>query len=298
MKFRIKVAPLPLAFRGTPQDFVDSFFEGLEISTDAQGFSTSATEPVGNVGPWFKNGRDVYIWDEDTSAYTPLDVSTSLPPQIVAQETEPDSSQFTLWLKLDGSTVVGLYAYYGGQWVAEQTGIPDFSIGTVQLANGAVTGRKVKPQAVTAAKLSSGLEFSLWEKGSAGDFLRVDDSGQRWRFETIYRVAEVSIPEFDYYTNRYLAIPHGLSGPPSQVQVTIVNASGADYDGITAGSEVILPGSFPVVFGLEDMLIDFWALGNRPQYPGVPVLYATNIGGSAVNLDLSVWKLRVYYTAP
>lgn len=160
--FTVSAAPLPQSWRGTPQQLLEAFLDRLEITSDLIGFIDSDSPPDHNDGVWLKNGSQIWVWsDEDGGAYVPLDISASYTPQIFVGEDTPDPDKFQLWLRLDGLTVLGLYAYLGSTagWVA-QVVVPDGSITTAKLADSAVTTPKIQNLAVTAEKLANVLDLS------------------------------------------------------------------------------------------------------------------------------------------
>lgn len=295
-KFRVNIAPLPPHFRGTPQEFFDAMVERMEISSEAEGFSTASVEPSGNVGPWFKDGIYPYVWNEDTSKYVPLDITASNPPQIQASETEPNPAEFPLWLKLVGNTVEGLYGYSEGQWVTEVSSLSDSSIGAIELALGAVTGRKVKALAITEQKLAANLGFDVWETGVEGDFVRVDPTGQF----IAYRKVHFQSPDLSATTGPITTpfdFEHGLEGSPGfgvaplHVQITLFNKTAAAIHGVEPGEELVLVirnGTNWYFEVNEDVIRFFRGLSYQPYFPD----------GTTSSLLPAQWDFRVYYMAP
>jgi hypothetical protein len=289
MKFRITCPPLPATFRGTSQQFLDFLVEGMEITSDASGFSTSATMPEGNVGPWFKNGMEPYVWDEETSTYVLLDLSSSIPPQITAQETAPDPTVFPLWLKLSGTTVLGLFTFFEGSWVSEPGVLDSLSVSTELWADGAITGRKFAPQAVTPEKLSSNVEFNLWEDGPAGWFLRTDPNGERPAYRSVTQVADdVPLTESPTLSN----FPHSQGVPPTTVQVVFVNGSDVAVGGMEPGEGFAVP---HYVIGMSGASIT--ADNTDIRFNGNAFSMWTDLNGS-LHVEYPTWaKVRVYYSA-
>src|SRR5208282_4004358 len=111
MNATITAAPLPTNFVGTPQQFIDAFLDRLEVVVEGTSFVISDVQPVGNQGPWLKNGTQWWVWDDSTSTYIPLDLTASISDQIFIGDVAggpPDPTIYTLWLQLNGTAVNGL----------------------------------------------------------------------------------------------------------------------------------------------------------------------------------------------
>lgn len=135
MNATVTAAPLPVNFKGTPQQWIDALLDRLEVSFDGNTFVISDIEPQGNEGPWLKNGTQWWVWNPAESQYVPLDVSASVTDQIYVGDIAngpPDSSVYSIWLQLNGTAVNGLFYYAGttAGWVAQQSPL---QVGSVQL---------------------------------------------------------------------------------------------------------------------------------------------------------------------
>ncbi|MEM5814863.1 MAG: hypothetical protein QXD77_03535, partial [Candidatus Aenigmatarchaeota archaeon] len=76
----ITSAPLPASFAGTPQQLFAAMLARMKIQSPA-GTSlivTGDAEPPTDQGPWLREGKKWYVWDEDTKRYVPADVSDSV----------------------------------------------------------------------------------------------------------------------------------------------------------------------------------------------------------------------------
>src|SRR6185437_3034536 len=100
-RFVIEGAPLPVNFRGTPQQLFDAILDRIEVQGEGDLITISDTAPAGNQGPWLKGGTKWYVWDETSSSYIPLDVSDSIHAQIYVGDsgTAPDPAQFKFWVQ-------------------------------------------------------------------------------------------------------------------------------------------------------------------------------------------------------
>lgn len=78
--FRLAVAALDPAFTGSPQEFIQEIVRLSRIVSPVgfYGIVVSDTEPSSNQGLWLKEGTKPYVWDENTSAYIPIDLTDSL----------------------------------------------------------------------------------------------------------------------------------------------------------------------------------------------------------------------------
>lgn len=89
-------------------------------------FITGDVEPTSNVGPWFKGGTQLWVFDEDTKRYVPLDISASETRWYWMGASTPPDINPPVWLKtaLDQTTTsssfgepAGWYEWNGANWV-------------------------------------------------------------------------------------------------------------------------------------------------------------------------------------
>jgi hypothetical protein len=116
----IIASQLPPDFRGDPQQFFEALVERMEIQSP-QGqtfFVISDSEPASNVGPWFKGGTQLWVFDIDLGRYVPLDISPSLHLFVVGDDTPdaPEGDDPTLWLRTFETRAIGWYAWDGIIW--------------------------------------------------------------------------------------------------------------------------------------------------------------------------------------
>jgi hypothetical protein len=116
IKLACEAAPLPNNFVGGPQALFEAMIDRLRVIFPIGQFTfvISDTEPVGNQGPWLKDGLQWYVWDDATSTYIPLDISPSLP--FIVSDTEPADGEKPYWLRYSGTRVIGWYYYLSGSW--------------------------------------------------------------------------------------------------------------------------------------------------------------------------------------
>ncbi len=80
-------------------------------------FTTGATAPTSNTGPWAANGNTWYYYDSVSGTYKPFLVpQESLKYWVGSTEPDPDVYQF--WIQLNGSgSPLALKTYFSGGWV-------------------------------------------------------------------------------------------------------------------------------------------------------------------------------------
>jgi hypothetical protein len=222
MQVTVQAAPLPSNFRGTPQELIEAFLDRLEITVDGTSFVIADTMPAGNQGPWLKNGSQWWVWSEDESTYVPLDISESFNEQISVGEDEPDPDEFTVWLKTDGSTVLGLFVYMGTEagWVEKAAELQPNSITSAMIQAEAIRREHIKDLEVTSAKIQNDLPLAKLFRGSGNYFLRMTESGGTATWATL----SVTSTELDF-TNaatQEVVWTHNLSVAPSFVRAYLV----------------------------------------------------------------------------
>lgn len=124
----LQVGKLPLSFRGTPQQLVDEVVRRSKIVSPS-GISfifVGDVEPSSNVGPWFRADGSIYVFDETTKRYIPLNISASETRWYWVGPDVPPNSTPALWLKtFAGGTAatplpgqpVGFYQFNGAAWI-------------------------------------------------------------------------------------------------------------------------------------------------------------------------------------
>lgn len=296
----IQAAPLPTDFRGTPQEMLDAWLDRIEIVSDLLGFVLSDTQPSSNQGPWLKNGNQIWVWDETDSTYVPLDVSASAHDQIWVGEVAPDfdnpeQADFRIWLKLLGSTVVGLFYYTGSVtgWVQKTAELSPGSVTELMYADDSITTSKIRNLAVTAAKLANNLPLSKWERGSAFQTIRMksDASLPEWT-RAVSESVELTLAEDDV-----LEVSHDLGVVPRYLHAVLVckEAEG----GWSVGEEIDFDA---VVENYYDGLIARYAVFRSTTKIGLRYNFALYLWGKTDSayfapLTNAKWKLKFYFGA-
>ncbi len=106
----IQAAPLPVTFRGNPNDLFTEMVKRMRIlSPSGTNFIfIGDTEPVSNVGPWLKNGSQWYVWDSGTKRYIPQDISASFTEPYFIGLSQPVGTVPGLWLQTSQNTTDGI----------------------------------------------------------------------------------------------------------------------------------------------------------------------------------------------
>src|SRR6478736_6196132 len=103
----------------TPQQLADRLSINGRIFTEQAFalFTTGATAPTSDTGPWAANGNTWYYWNSDVGSYVPF----LIPPESLKYSVgavEPDPAIYLFWIQLDGSgSPLALKTYFGGAWV-------------------------------------------------------------------------------------------------------------------------------------------------------------------------------------
>lgn len=97
----IQMAPIPLTFKGKPQDFAEEMVRRMKIvSPSGTNFIfIGDVEPTSNVGPWLKDGVSWFVFDETLKRYVPLDISESETRWFHIGNAVPATSDPAVWLR-------------------------------------------------------------------------------------------------------------------------------------------------------------------------------------------------------
>jgi hypothetical protein len=114
----IESAPLPATFKGKPDALRKAIVERLLIKSPGGTvfITVGDSEPNSNVGPWLKGGTKMYVYDEVTKRYIPLDVTDSTSDEFQISEATPTTSTPPVWLRTIGGQPVTWYFWNGSLW--------------------------------------------------------------------------------------------------------------------------------------------------------------------------------------
>jgi hypothetical protein len=285
-------APLPMNFRGTPQQWFEAMVARLELLGLPTGFVTGDTMPTSNQGPWLKGGTEIWVWDETASPPTYVPQSLSFLTQQVwigDKSTPPDETKYTIWLQTDGTNFYGWAVWLGPfvKWVSPSSGIQPDSVTTDMLQKPAVYRDNIADGEVVSSKIQNDLPIAKLAMGTANQLIQMRGGVPTW--DNFFKVS----PNLDWGNNRGTLWAHGLGQVPTFVQATLVCV--APSGGFAVGTEINLPGASRDYGGNE---------GDTPQI----TRDATNVGCYVRNgislLDTSLdapfdvssayWKLKFY----
>ena len=116
----IDFGALPNTGQGyTPQEFADRLSLNGQIFTsqDFALFTTGATAPTSDTGPWAKDGNTWYYWDSVTGTYIPFIIEQSSLGYWIGS-VAPDPTVYNFWIETTaGGSPLALKTYYAAAWV-------------------------------------------------------------------------------------------------------------------------------------------------------------------------------------
>lgn len=99
VQFDISVGSLPEGLDTDPQGLLEAFAARLIISPSVpwSSFVLGAAQPTSDLGPWFKDGQTLWVWDDGLATYIPqiLD-DQSLRYKVAAAD--PGAADYQLWI--------------------------------------------------------------------------------------------------------------------------------------------------------------------------------------------------------
>lgn len=286
-------APLPVNFKGTPQAWFEQMLARMVLSGLPIGFVESDTMPTSNQGPWLKGGKEIWVWDEDTTTYVPQSLSY-LTQQIWIgdKNTEPDHTKYQVWLKLDGTTFSKWSVWLGDfiGWVDQDNSIAPGSITTTELGKPCIYRDNIADGEVIASKIQNELPVNKLANGSAGQVLRTNADGATVNWETMIGAGTEhswTNSSGDSYTES-----HGLGAIPKFVRCVLVCKT-ADI-GYHVGDEVdIREAHINDGAHYTDGLVFRVTANSTSVSVGVTAGSTVWIGGS--NPTTSRWKIKLYW---
>ena len=292
MKLTVQAAPIPSNFRGTPQQLLEAFLDRLEIVA-SELFPPEDVMPTSNQGIWLKNGKQIWVWDEDTSTYVPLDISASYTPQIFVGSAAPDAGVYTLWLKVDADNkVLGLYNYRGSTlgWVTEASELGPDTITEVMLQDDCVTRDKIKNGEVTSAKLANDLPLTKLARGTSRQIIQMKADASEPAWTSFFQASSEQVIS----THTKIEVENVLGVTPQFVRPVLVCKE--NEHGWEAGDELDLDWAMEDDGSFSEGSTSYAnasyvgvILGRLPQVHKVP-------SGDAP-ITPSKWKIKFYYAA-
>lgn len=147
---------MPSQVSWTPQQLADAIASRMRLVT-AQTFAlfvTGSTEPSSNVGPWFRNGNELYVWSDSEGGYVPITIPAASLGYFIGSTT-PDQNIYSFWIQTDAlGSPLALKTYYSGAWVdvyattlSAYLTIASAALTYAPLASPALTGTPTAPTA-------------------------------------------------------------------------------------------------------------------------------------------------------
>jgi len=128
VQFDVVAGALPEGLSTDPQGLLEAFAERLTITPSVpwSSFVVGAAKPTSDVGPWFKDGKELWVWDNVTAAYVPLvsaavaDVDGgALYPTLryAVSSLAPDPTKYAFWITLNEiGKAIDIRHYSTGAW--------------------------------------------------------------------------------------------------------------------------------------------------------------------------------------
>lgn len=116
VQFDIAVGSLPEGFDTDPQGLLEAFAARLIISPSVpwSSFVLGAAQPTSDLGPWFKDGQTLWVWDDGLATYIPQILDNQSLQYIIAAA-DPGAADYKLWI----DTTTGTLKYSNGAaWTA------------------------------------------------------------------------------------------------------------------------------------------------------------------------------------
>jgi hypothetical protein len=133
LSITLEPGQISAGFKGNPQEFYEEILTKTKASLDASKFllgQIGGPVPNTNVGPYLKNQKEWWVWDEQSSAYVPMSSELEIGDIAMTAKTECDDDH---WLFCDGREISRnqpydqLFAAIGTTW-GEGDGSTTFNI--------------------------------------------------------------------------------------------------------------------------------------------------------------------------
>jgi hypothetical protein len=126
--FDVSAGALPEGLDTDPQGLLEAFAARLLISPSVpwSSFTVGAAQPTSNLGPWFKDGKELWVWDDTLSTYIPV-VSPSVIDanggsqypslRYAVSSLAPNPTNFSFWIELNSAgKAIDIKHYSSGAW--------------------------------------------------------------------------------------------------------------------------------------------------------------------------------------
>lgn len=126
--FDVSAGALPEGLDTDPQGLLEAFAARLLISPSVpwSSFTVGAAQPTSNLGPWFKDGKELWVWADTLSTYIPV-VSPSVIDanggsqypslRYAVSSLAPNPTSFSFWIELNSAgKAIDIKHYSSGAW--------------------------------------------------------------------------------------------------------------------------------------------------------------------------------------
>lgn len=126
--FDVSAGALPEGLDTDPQGLLEEFAARLIISPSVpwSSFTVGAAQPTSNLGPWFKDGKELWVWDDVLATYIPVvsptvidsNGGTQYPSlRYAVSSLAPSPAGFSFWIELNGAgKAIDIKHYSSGAW--------------------------------------------------------------------------------------------------------------------------------------------------------------------------------------
>jgi hypothetical protein len=126
--FDVAAGALPEGLDTDPQGLLEEFAARLIISPSVpwSSFTVGAAQPTSNLGPWFKDGKELWVWDDVLATYIPVVSPTVIDSnggsqypslRYAVSSLAPSPTGFSFWIELNGAgKAIDIKHYSSGAW--------------------------------------------------------------------------------------------------------------------------------------------------------------------------------------
>ncbi|MFB1500808.1 hypothetical protein [Thiocapsa sp. N5-Cardenillas] len=219
LPIRPVIAPLPPGWDGSPQQIIDEINARIKLLTSQQFalFVTGSVEPATNLGPWAKDGREWYYFNEDSGDYEPfLLSSTALGYQISVDE--PTDPAIRLWFEIDvAGSPLAIYQRVG---TTEPAVWETYGYRKSEVYTKAETQAEIlaKPAYSVRATLSADQLVAI-----TGAAVKLNMNQKEWDVQNVYdnTTSRYTAPVRGIYSIKIVSQFDNAGGDPTQMQITL-----------------------------------------------------------------------------
>lgn len=126
--FDVSAGALPEGLDTDPQGLLQEFAARLIISPSVpwSSFTVGAAQPTSNLGPWFKDGKELWVWDDTLSTYIPVVAAAVLDAnggsqypslRYAVSSLAPNPTTYSFWIELNSAgKAIDIKHYSSGAW--------------------------------------------------------------------------------------------------------------------------------------------------------------------------------------